>query len=76
MELISSDHCIGGRSRSLLFCVFARRGPWLQREVGLLSSLSLTVGRQIVGLSSGYIRAYSRTRNRKQVIVLVNEGQS
>ena len=52
------------------------RSLCVQREVGLLSSLSLTVGRQIVGLSSGYIRAYSRTRNRKQVIVLVNEGQS
>jgi len=46
----------------------------LVREVGLLTSLRLTSGRQIVGLSSGYIRPYSSTRNRKQVIVVVNES--
>ena len=34
----------------------------------------ITSGRQIVGLSSGYIRPYSHTRNRKQVIVVVNES--
>lgn len=52
---------------SFVFC-------FCQREVGLLSSLMITSGRQVVGLSSGYLRPYSHTRNRKQVIVIVNES--
>lgn len=68
-----------GQSQQSFQTLYAQRGvDWdqlvLVREVGLLSSLAITSGRQIVGLSSGYIRPYSRTRNRKQVIVLVNEG--
>jgi len=69
----------GGAQNQNFHTLYSHRGiDWdqlqLVREVGLLSSVSVTSGRQIVGLSSGYLRPYSRTRNRKQVLVLVNEG--
>jgi hypothetical protein len=69
----------GGVQSQNFHTLYSHRGiDWdqlvLVREVGLLSSLAITSGRQIVGLSSGYLRPYSHTRNRKQVIVLVNEG--
>jgi len=36
-------------------------------EVGLLASLMIKAGRQPVALAAGYVKPYSKFRNRKQV---------